>query len=210
MTAVVSMLEDSSVWLPTGHLAEAAIAALADGESALLPQQAVQHAVTCAACCEQVGLAALFALEVAAVASEAALAPERQLAAQSELGSHARGHATAPAAPRKTDGTARVPALASRPAMFGARRRGRATTVPALFVVVALAAGAPLLLTLRASTPAHLLARLARVIAHATLAARAPGVAELSWLAAAILVVVGLSIARSAARVRPPVSAGLP
>jgi hypothetical protein len=213
MTAVVPMLEDSSVWLTDGHLAGAAIAALADGESALLPQRAVQHAVMCAACCEQVGLAALFALEVADVARTVALAPERQIAARS-----------VPAATHETTGAARVPALpplaprplsfGSRPrgraSTFGSRARGRASTVPALLVVLALVAGAPLLETLRESSPAHLLARLARIIAQAALAARAPGIAELSWLAAAILVVVGLLIARSAAHARPHVSAGLP
>lgn len=193
MIVVVPMLEDSLVWSTTGHLAEVAIAALADGESALLPQHAVQHALTCVACCEQVGVAALFALEVAHVAREAALALEPKLAAQTVLGSTL-------AARRNTNGKVRAPAPLAPLTMM----------MSALFVLLSLAAGAPLLSTLRESSPAHLLARLARIIAQATLAARAPGVAELTWLAAGLLVSAGLLIARSAARVGPRVSAGLP
>jgi hypothetical protein len=193
MTAAVPMLEDSLVWQTTGHLAEAAIAALADGEGALLPQRAVHHAATCTACSERVGLAALFALEVALAVVDAlgnqALAPDVPPAAQSLV-----------AARRKLGGHRRVralPSLAPLPVM-----------VPALFVALALVAGAPLLSTLRATSPAHALARLAHVITRAALAARAPGIAELSWLAAALLVVTGVWVARSAVRASSHVSAG--
>lgn len=190
MTAAVPMLEDSLVWQTTGHLAEAAIAALADGEGALLPQLAVHHAVTCTACSERVGLAALFALEVADSLGHEALAPDVPPAAQSLV-----------AARRKVGGLGRVPALFSLAPL--------PVMVPALFVVLALVAGAPLLSTLRATSPAHALAQLAHVITQAALAARAPGIAELSWLAAALLVVTGVWVARSAVRASSHVSAGL-
>jgi len=207
MTAVVPMLEDSLVWSTTGHLAEAAIAALVDGEGVLLPEHAVQHAVTCAACCEQVGLAALFALEVDEALSSSVLGPAPQLAAQPLLSSLAPGgtgrfDAARHAARHQANNKSRVPGLpplAPLPMM-----------VPALCVVLALAAGAPLLSTLRESSLAHLLAKLARIIARATLAARAPGIAELTWLAAALLVIVGVSIAHGAARVRSHMGTGLP
>ncbi|MEY4508774.1 MAG: hypothetical protein RLZZ450_896 [Pseudomonadota bacterium] len=166
MTAVVPMLEDSLVWQTTGHLAETAISALVDGEGALLPEQAVQHAVSCSECSERVGLAALFALEV----TDALRVP-----------SAAREHAVTP-----------LP-----------------VTLPALSLVLALVAGAPLLATLQASSPAHVLARLARLIAHAVQALRAPGVAELTWLAAALLVGAGVLVARGATRARAHGGGGL-
>ena len=61
---VVPKLEASLIWDAAGHLAEVAVAVLADGELALLPRDAVQHAGSCPVCTERVGQAALFAFEV--------------------------------------------------------------------------------------------------------------------------------------------------
>jgi len=57
-------LEAALVWDGAGHLAEAAIAALVDGELGLLPDEAVGHAGECPLCAERVGQAALLAVDI--------------------------------------------------------------------------------------------------------------------------------------------------
>lgn len=50
------------VWQADGHLTEIAITAMADGEQAILPQEAVAHANACDACADALGKAALLSL----------------------------------------------------------------------------------------------------------------------------------------------------
>ena len=70
-----SKLESALVWDGTGHLAEAAVTALVDGELGLLPDDAVGHAGECALCAERVGQAALLAVDI-----DGALEARRQAA----------------------------------------------------------------------------------------------------------------------------------
>jgi len=65
MTNTGPQLDSSLVWDQGGHLAEAALTALADGELDLLPEQAVAHAVGCRLCDERLGRAALLAVDIA-------------------------------------------------------------------------------------------------------------------------------------------------
>jgi hypothetical protein len=58
-------LDASLVWDQTGHLAETAVTALADGELGLLTDPAVEHSRRCGVCAERVGSAALLAVEIA-------------------------------------------------------------------------------------------------------------------------------------------------
>ncbi|HEY3595392.1 MAG TPA: hypothetical protein VGL13_16005 [Polyangiaceae bacterium] len=60
-------LEPSLVWGDGGHLADAAVTAMIDGELALLPVEAVTHADACASCADRIGRAALLALQMADV-----------------------------------------------------------------------------------------------------------------------------------------------
>ena len=83
--------------------------------------------------------------------------------------------------------------------------------MPALIAALLVAAvgSGPWLLTLKPASLAQTLARLARVIAHAVAAARAPGVAELAWLSALLLACAGVAVARVSLRARRSISEGL-
>jgi cytoskeletal protein CcmA (bactofilin family) len=71
-----SKLEPALVFDATGHLAETAVTALVDGELAILPDEAVAHADTCALCADRIGRAALLAVEIdLALEHRAARAP---------------------------------------------------------------------------------------------------------------------------------------
>jgi hypothetical protein len=65
MTTTAPQLESSLVWDQDGHLAEAALGALVDGELDLVPEQAVAHAAGCRSCEQRLGRAALLAVEIA-------------------------------------------------------------------------------------------------------------------------------------------------
>jgi hypothetical protein len=69
MTDLDSKLDAVLVWDDDGHLADPAVNALADGELALLPAEALAHVEQCERCGERVGQVALFALEVDAALS---------------------------------------------------------------------------------------------------------------------------------------------
>lgn len=58
------MLHSSLVWDQDGCLTEIAQSAIIDGESALLPQQACEHAETCESCMHSIGLLAQQSLEI--------------------------------------------------------------------------------------------------------------------------------------------------
>ena len=195
MTVVVPKLEASLVWDAAGHLAEVAVAALVDGELELLPKDAVQHAETCSLCAERVGHQALFAFEVVeAIALEAeALAREPRIE---------------PMKPRKEEVPQGVPTY---PGRSSSPLPPAPLPVPALIaaLVVAAVSSGPWLFTLEPSSPAQALARLARVIAHAVAAARAPGVAELAWGSALLLACAGVAVARASLRARRHLSEGL-
>ncbi|MET0341722.1 MAG: hypothetical protein ABW252_12025 [Polyangiales bacterium] len=195
------MLERALVWDPAGHLAEAAVAAVADGELALLPSDAVQHAETCPLCAERVGQAALFALEIAeGLDADFALA----LSAEAEA-AHAPGHALAllpQTALARVEAEPPREASSSRPPYARTSSFAPPAPLPVKAVVaallVALVASAPWLSTLETPSLAEHLAHLAHVLAQAIAATRAPGVAELAWLASGVLGVVGVVVARMA------------
>lgn len=65
------------LWRDDGHLSDLVLTALADGQDALVPQQASEHVATCATCSERLGALALRSVQVGeALAAEAAAAPQ--------------------------------------------------------------------------------------------------------------------------------------
>ena len=188
MTVVVPKLEASLVWDAAGHLAEVAVAALVDGELSLLPCDAVHHAETCAVCAERVGHAALFAVEVVEAIASKAQAP-------------ASGPRIEPSRPREEE---LAQGVTPYPGRSSSSLPPAPLPVPALIaaLIVAAIGSGPWLLRLERGSPAQALARLARVIAHAGAAARAPGVAELAWAAAVLLACAGVAVARASLRAR--------
>jgi len=66
------VLEQELVWDESGHLSEVARSALADGQDAILPPDAMSHFAQCQPCIQSVGEAALLSAHFSA-----ALAPER-------------------------------------------------------------------------------------------------------------------------------------
>jgi hypothetical protein len=64
MTNVDQKLDATFVWDQAGHLTEAALHALADGELALLPEQALVHSAGCRQCEQRLGTIALLAVEI--------------------------------------------------------------------------------------------------------------------------------------------------
>jgi hypothetical protein len=62
-----SRLEGSIIWGRAGHLTDAGIIAVADGEIALLPDAALTHCESCPSCSARVGQAALVSLDLAEV-----------------------------------------------------------------------------------------------------------------------------------------------
>ncbi len=66
------VLERELVWDEEGHLSEIAKSALADGQDAILPSDALSHFSQCQPCAESVGQAALLSAQLSA-----ALSPER-------------------------------------------------------------------------------------------------------------------------------------
>jgi len=57
-------LAAKEAWAADGHLQDAAIVALADGQDGILPDGCAQHATDCEACAHRVGEAALLAAQV--------------------------------------------------------------------------------------------------------------------------------------------------
>jgi hypothetical protein len=62
-----SRLEASIIWGRAGHLTDAGVVAVADGEIALLPDAALTHCESCPSCSARVGQAALVSLDLAEV-----------------------------------------------------------------------------------------------------------------------------------------------
>ncbi|MEO7113556.1 MAG: hypothetical protein ABI183_24165 [Polyangiaceae bacterium] len=67
MTPNPDMLPDDLVWSEGGHLSDIAIAALGDGQDAIVPEKARDHALTCDSCAAQMGHAAMLSSELGAV-----------------------------------------------------------------------------------------------------------------------------------------------
>lgn len=78
----MSQLDENDCF-EAGHLSEAAMALLADGENGLVAREAVEHAAACEACGAAIGEAALASAEVHAAF---ATLPERHAAASSRGG----------------------------------------------------------------------------------------------------------------------------
>lgn len=70
-------LTDDQTFQPDGHLNDAALTALTDGQDEILPQTALAHVTTCDGCAERMGDLALLAVQV-----HDALAREPELALQ--------------------------------------------------------------------------------------------------------------------------------
>jgi hypothetical protein len=64
MTTIEDMLPDDLVWSKGGHLSDVAIAALGDGQDAIVPEKARDHAATCEACATQMGHAAMLSSDL--------------------------------------------------------------------------------------------------------------------------------------------------
>jgi hypothetical protein len=182
-------LPDDLVW-QDGHLTEVALTALADGEEAILPEQAAAHAAGCGACGAALGHAALLSLRVGEALREAPAAVEAEVQAP----------APAPAEVQAQTGAVVAPA----------RPLPVAGVIAAL--VIAAVAAAPGLILNRGQLP-ELMQALGVAAAMALRAGRAavsgaaegPGwFAALPWMSASVLVVIGLAVAR-AARGRLPV-----
>lgn len=184
-------LPDELVW-QDGHLSEIALTALADGEEAILPEQAAAHAAGCGACGAALGHAALLSLRVGEALREAP-APA---VAQAALPEEAR------AAEAGAAGGAASASVAPSPAW----PLPVAGIVAAL--VIAAIAAAPGLILNRGELPEILQAagvamamagRAVRAVVGG--AAEAPGwFAALPWMSAAVLVVIGLAVARAGQR----------
>lgn len=165
-------LSPELVWQADGHLTDVALTALGDGEAALLPDGAVAHAAGCAACSAALGHAALLSLRTGEAIGEA-----RALAAP------------APVEP------------ASQPA-------GKPLPVAAILAALALAAlGAAPGLIASAARYAELrsqvgqglavVLRTGRAVAESGAVGARGWIAALLWASAALLVVIGLAVARA-------------
>jgi hypothetical protein len=64
MKANPALLPDELIWSEGGHLSEIAIAALGDGQDAIVPEKARVHALSCESCAAQMGHAAMLSSEL--------------------------------------------------------------------------------------------------------------------------------------------------
>jgi len=64
MKANPALLPDELIWSDDGHLSEIAIAALGDGQDAIVPEKARDHALSCESCAAQMGHAAMLSSEL--------------------------------------------------------------------------------------------------------------------------------------------------
>jgi hypothetical protein len=67
MKANPALLPDELLWSEDGHLTEIAIAALGDGQDAIMPEKARDHALSCESCAAQMGRAAMLSSELGEV-----------------------------------------------------------------------------------------------------------------------------------------------
>jgi hypothetical protein len=72
-----ALLPDELVWSEDGHLSEIAIAALGDGQDAIMPEKARDHALSCETCAAQMGHAAMLSSELGAVMRAPIAAPQK-------------------------------------------------------------------------------------------------------------------------------------
>jgi hypothetical protein len=169
-------LDETLVWDESGHLADTAVSALADGELELLPDPALQHADTCSECADRVGAVALLALEVAEVLG----AVEQRLPVT-----------TSQVVPARTLAAARRRPLPLAPLMI-------ALVVAFIAILPSLNALAPKLIRMQAFS-ALALPLVAQLIAHVLTRAIQSGL--LVWVAllsAGLLLLGGTAIARAA------------
>lgn len=175
------------VWHEDGHLTEVALSALADGEAAILPEEAAVHADCCEACARALGEAALLTLRAGEALRDAAAS----VAVTAPVTAAASVAVTAPAPV-----TAAAPVVA-RPLPLAA--------VAAALAIAALAA-APRLIARgpELSEDVQALGRTLLVMAGVGRALVQSGafargwMSVLPWVSAALLVVIGLGVARAA------------
>jgi hypothetical protein len=74
------LLADEDIWQRDGHLTDLALTALADGERALLPEPAAQHADGCDGCTARLGELAVLSLSVGEALSGEPLAEPARVA----------------------------------------------------------------------------------------------------------------------------------
>lgn len=204
-TRVPEQLPDELVFEPDGHVGEVALACLADGEAALLPAKALAHVEACERCTAQLGAATLLSLDAsealregarkaqAAVATEAIVARvvppvvETAKVAADVVGSTEKAQ-LAPSSrrrrplPRAAIGVALlVAAVASAPSWLGALSEWQSFVSSAMRSVT-------------------VVTRVAAVLLRSSPGAMGTTVAVLRWVAAVVLIVSGLWMARAMSR----------
>jgi hypothetical protein len=178
-------LPDDLLFEADGHVTEAALACLADGEIALLDATAVTHVDECNTCTARLGAEALRSL----VAREAL----------SHVGSAAASESRALVLPG--------PTALSQPASSRRSRRPLPLLAIAAALVLATAAGAPGFFETAAALPRQLPSVQILVRVFVVLARSAPeglftAALLLRWASAAVLIVVGSAVALSMTRRR--------
>jgi hypothetical protein len=170
-------LPPDEVWQADGHLTEIALAALADGQDAILPEDAAAHAAGCGACAGALGHAALLSLRAGEALCEAgadARAPHHDGVAS----------AAAPARAWPLPMAALMAALAVAALGAAPRLSVRAAQLPETIQEIVRA----LLVALRAG----------RAIVESGALSTRGWIGALPWLSAALLLMVGLGVARAA------------
>jgi len=205
-----AQLPDDLAWEPDGHLSETALTCLADGEDALLSEAARAHIGSCETCAKRLGAAAMLslssseALKVALVRAAERIPPP-------------------PAAPRKTEAGASPsspPAAtrrgASQPPRAGARKPLPLSAIAAA-LTLAVVGSAPKLVDAIAGLPettSSFTVALPVVARSVVVILRSPEggvggiVSIVSWIGAAMLIVVGWLVARAAPRRKRSVEGG--
>lgn len=186
---MTTTLPNDLMFAPDGHLTELAVTCVADGEVALLPEEALAHLDGCETCGLRLGEAALLS---AAAADALRLDPARALVT-------IRPHVVAEAAP--------APRITPAPISSPRSRRPPVLAIAAALAVAALTAWPALAEAARALPAwiggairwAPMLVRLAQAWLFGDVSAAALAVKGASAL---LFVVLGIQVARAMSRVR--------
>lgn len=195
------------LWEADGHLTDVALTMLADGEAALLDDEAEPHAARCDACSARLGAAALMSLRVgeelpalAARASSAVVAPVASVAPVAPVAF------VAPVAPVASIAPVRQ---SSNPVAGGVRALplraiAAAIVIAAIGAMPSIIAGSQKLpeLIMTAVRALALIGRTVIGVAQGTASDALLVAPALSWLSAFLLVLSGLAVARVMSRRR--------